>query len=94
MGVRNAMGLDFEDRAWNAGVHISPLSVSFNAFPVTASIHNSSVTFDELLMAVLLQSCLGGSANMFRVQKITSFFFLFFVSLRSSHGKYPQTATN
>jgi hypothetical protein len=74
------MGLDFEEKAWNAGFHISPLGISFNAFPVTASIHNSSVSFDELLMAVLLQSCLGGSANMSRVQIITSFCFLFFVS--------------
>jgi hypothetical protein len=73
------MGLQFEDDAWDAGILTSPISVTFKAFPMTASIHISDITFDEILMAVLLQACIGGSADLFRVQRITSFCFRFFV---------------
>jgi hypothetical protein len=73
------MGLQFEDDAWEAGILTSPISVTFKAFPMTASIHVSDIIFDEILMAVLLQACIGGSADFFRVQRITSFCFRFFV---------------
>jgi hypothetical protein len=58
---------------------IAPLSVSWAAFPLTAYVHNTDIAFDELLVAILLQACLGGSATMFRVQKLTSYCFRFFV---------------
>jgi hypothetical protein len=45
---------------------------------MTASVHLTDIDFDELLVAVLLQACLGGSANMYRVQQITTFCFRFF----------------
>jgi hypothetical protein len=72
------MGIQFDD-ACVQGISICSLSASWNAFPLTASFHNSSIQFDELLVAVTLQACIGGSANMFRVQRITSFCFRFFV---------------
>jgi hypothetical protein len=46
---------------------------------MAASIHLTEIQFDELLVAVLLQACLGGSANMYRVQRINSYCFKFFV---------------
>jgi hypothetical protein len=73
------MGLQFEEDAWGAGILTAPISKKFPAFPLTASIHLSDIHFDELLMAVLLQACIGGSADMFRVQQITSYCFRFFV---------------
>jgi hypothetical protein len=79
LGVGNAMGLQFKDDAWGAGILTSPISVTFKAFPMTASIHVFDIIFDEILMAVLLQACIGGSADLFRVQRITSFCFRFFV---------------
>jgi hypothetical protein len=84
LDVGNAMGLQFSQDAYDAGIHTSPISVSFPAYPITASIHLSDFTFDELLMAVLLQACIGGSANMFRVQRLTSYCFKFFVPSTSS----------
>jgi hypothetical protein len=78
LGVGNAMGLQFSEDAWSQGMDIAPLSVSWHAFPLTASVHNTDIAFDELLVVVLLQACLGGSATMFRVQKLTSYCFRFF----------------
>jgi hypothetical protein len=79
LGIGNAMGLQFEQDAWDAGVLSAPISKTFPAYQLTASIHLSDIHFDEILMAVLLQACIGGSADMFRVQKITSYCFRFFV---------------
>jgi hypothetical protein len=62
LDVGNAMGLQFSQDAYDAGIHTSPISVSFPAYPITASIHLSDFTFDELLMAVLLQACIGPGA--------------------------------
>jgi hypothetical protein len=79
LSVGNAIGLQFSDDAWSQGMAIAPLSVSWPAFPLTASVNHTKIAFDELLVAVLLQACLRGSAAMFWVQKITSYCFRFFV---------------
>ncbi|KAM0830242.1 hypothetical protein ACQ4PT_066358 [Festuca glaucescens] len=74
------MGLQFTQDAWaHARTLTSPIFSSAQAFPMAASIHLTEIQFDELLVAVLLQACLGGSANMYRVQKINSYCFKFFV---------------
>jgi hypothetical protein len=73
------MGLQFEQDAWDARILSAPISKSFPAYPLTASIHLSDIKFDEILVAVLLQACIGGLADMFRVQQITSYCFRFFV---------------
>jgi hypothetical protein len=78
------MGLQFNQDAWNAGIHTSPIAASFPAYPIASSIHLSDIEFNELLMAVLLQACLGGSANMFRVQRITTYCFRFLLPSPSS----------
>jgi hypothetical protein len=74
------MRLQFEHDAWtNLGLLTSPILADALAIPMAASIHMEEIQFDELLLAVLLQACLGGYANLFRVQKISSFCFRFFV---------------
>jgi hypothetical protein len=73
------MGLQFEQDAWsNLRLLPAPILTDSPAFPLTASIHLSDIQFDETLVAVLLQACIGGSANYYRVQKLTSFCFLFY----------------
>jgi hypothetical protein len=74
------MGLQFTEDAWQqARLLTSPILAAAPAYPLTASIHLTDIDFDELLIAVLLQACLGGSANMYRVQQITSYCYMFFV---------------
>jgi hypothetical protein len=73
------MGLQFELDAWrNLGLLSAPILADSSTFPLTASIHLTDIQFDDTLVAVLLQACLGGSANYYRVQKLTSFCFLFY----------------
>jgi hypothetical protein len=52
LGVGNAMGLQFEQDAWDAGILSAPISKTFPAYPLTTSIHLSDIHFDEILMAV------------------------------------------
>jgi hypothetical protein len=58
------MDLQFQHDGWcNLGLLTAPILVDSYAYPMVASIHLSEISFDEILIVVLLQACLGGSAK-------------------------------